>query len=182
MKEVFLGGKVAAGRVALVDDEDLEFVSQFSWHVQEIRRQGAHSVSISGPYAMTSVRRDDGSQTKRYMHSLLTGWPKVDHVNHEGLDNRRHNLRPVNLSYNAANQRLRTDGSSCYKGVHWDKSRNRWIAQIKDGSRRVRLGQFSDEIEAAFAYDQAALRIYGEYACLNFPCDEPTARRRSGGL
>jgi len=102
------------------------------------------------------------------MHSLITGWPKVDHVNHDGLDNQRHNLRPTDASLNAMNQRLRTDGSSSYKGVYWCARTLKWAAHVKVGSKRKRQ-YFESEIEAALAYDRMASEFYGKHAYLNFP-------------
>lgn len=100
------------------------------------------------------------------MHKLITGWPMTDHINHDGLDNRRENLRRTNKSLNAANQRLRTDGASLYKGVYLRKD-NLWIARVQRDGKRVYLGAFAEEIDAARAYNQAMREIYGPHAYLN---------------
>lgn len=166
MKTVPLGGKKAAGRVALVDDEDYELVMAHRWYVD----QGNHGPrrALSGPYAMTNIVRSDGRRTTLRMHRLITGWPKTDHINQDGLDNRRSNLRPASKSQNAANQRPRRGCVSPYKGVCWDRRRRKWTAQIKASGRHIYLGLFITEDDAARAYDAAAIAAWGEYACINF--------------
>jgi hypothetical protein len=91
---------------------------------------------------------------------------RVDHKDHDTLDNRRSNLRVSTRSQNSANQ-LKTRGTSKYKGVH--KLKDRWKAQIEvDGKKRY-LGSFVREEEAARAYDAAAVEAFGEFALINFP-------------
>jgi len=94
------------------------------------------------------------------------GW-EVDHANHDGLDNRRANLRLATRSQNIANQRKKR-GASSYKGVYRLRDCNRWGAQIyRNGSKR-HLGTFKDEVDAALAYDCALLEASGPFAKLNF--------------
>ena len=92
----------------------------------------------------------------------------VDHINHNGLDNRKANLRFATYSQNAWNRKKPTDsGSSKYKGVRWVKDSKKWRAVICNNNRRTHLGFFNDEKEAAAAYDTAAKKHRGEYAFLN---------------
>lgn len=171
MREIALNGKKANGRVALVDDEDYELVSVYRWHVQErVRKSLKMGFRTEGPYAMASIRLPSGKETGIFMHKLITGWPMTDHINHNGLDNRRFNLRPTNPSLNAQNQRLRTDGASRYKGVYWHKGSSKWAARIQVSGERTYLGLFEDEQEAARAYDAAVREAY-PHAFLNFPDD-----------
>lgn len=94
----------------------------------------------------------------------------VDHRNHDGLDNRRANLRVGTQADNNANQRKRSrPTSSRYKGVYWSNTYGVWIAEIKGPVGRKHLGRFEDETEAAKVYDDAALELFGEFAHLNSP-------------
>jgi AP2 domain len=159
VKTIPLYGKKAAGRVALVDDEDYELVAARRWYVFEVERNGR----TNGPYARSH---------HVFMHTLITGWPRVDHADHDGLNNQRSNLRPATTAQNNANQRPRLDSrGSRYKGVCFNRKYRRrpWYAQIRSGGVNIFLGNFATEEEAARAYDSAALERWGEFACLNFP-------------
>lgn len=103
------------------------------------------------------------------MHRLLIGAPDgicVDHANHDGLDNRRSNLRLAGQSNNSANTRRRA-GRSGFRGVHREDSR--WVAAIRVNYKTHRLGRFKQPEVAARAYDRAARRFFGSFATLNFP-------------
>ena len=159
MKTVTLSGKRGAGRVALVDDEDWPLVAPYRWCVLEFKRSGR----IAGPYAITY----NVDRTAKLMHSLITGWPLVDHRDHNGLNNRRSNLRPADASQNQANKRGTLNSSSIYKGVHWHSARRKWRAEICFRGVRRHLGSFEREDEAALAYNAAATETFGAYAYLN---------------
>lgn len=106
-----------------------------------------------------------------YLHRLIMGEPrgkKVDHINGNGLDNRRSNLRVTTHKLNLANQRAQLGRSSKYKGVAWNKRSQRWEAYIKVDGRKYNLGLFATEKAAANAYDLAALEAWGEFARPNF--------------
>jgi hypothetical protein len=100
---------------------------------------------------------------------ILPNKNRIDHKNGNGLDNRMSNLRPATGKQNVRNQRKRRRGYSKFKGVSWDKRRNKWIAQIGVNSRHLFLGYHLSEKAAAKAYDVAAREHYGEFACVNFP-------------
>ena len=160
MRTITLHGAKAAGRVALVDDEDYELVNQYHWNVWEWHGKG--------PYASTHTPRP-----QRYtlsMHRLVTGfvWAKVDHRNHNGLDNQRYNLRDGAGAKNNQNTQQRLGGSSQYKGVSWKTEISKWVVQISPPDyKQIFLGYFTDEVEAAMAYDAAAKELFGEYAYIN---------------
>jgi len=106
------------------------------------------------------------------MHRVISQPPndaEVDHINHDGLDNRRSNLRFGTHGHNLANQRYISSGTSLFRGVCWNKRHAKWEAFASWKSKTRRLGYFLDETEAAKAYDDAALESYGEFASLNFP-------------
>ena len=144
----------------LFDDIDADIVGQHVWHV---RPQGSGIY-----YAGTNIATASGRKIK-LMHILLMGRAGVDHINHNGLDNRRENLRLANQSLNNGNQRPRSGGSSKFKGVCWHKRGQKWQATIAFNSKRRGLGLFESEIDAAKAYDRAAREQWGEFALTNFP-------------
>jgi hypothetical protein len=159
MKAVPLGGKKAAGRVALVDDEDYELVMQYRWHVRE---QRSPSGIAWGPYATAGMPGDHS--TKVFMHKLLTGWPLTDHRDGNGLNNQRSNLRPATHVQNSQNRRPWAGRSSQHKGVSWHRRAGKWRADITVNGKIRYLGLFESEENAARAYTEAALATQGEYA------------------
>lgn len=125
-------------------------------------------------YAERRFNRADGTRGKASLHRDILGEEckgrLVDHINKNPLDNRRCNLRLATVSQNAMNQAKQKNRSSKYKGVNLDKSRNRvkrWRAQIKKEGKKMHLGRFLTEKEAAEAYNAAAQELFGEFASLN---------------
>lgn len=144
----------------LYDQADAELVEAHRWHVFEC-------TTVPGLF----YARTNGAVNGRKhlgMHNLLIGRALIDHINHNGLDNRRANLRPASTGQNSANSRPRTGGTSKFKGVYLVTRLNRWASRI----RGKHLGYFDDEVEAAKAYDAAAVEEFGEFAYLNFPVRE----------
>ena len=97
--------------------------------------------------------------------------PFVDHINGNRSDNRIENLRWCTSFENSCNKKKQENTSSSFKGVSWDKSRDKWMSYVFVDKRMKFLGYFTDEEDAARAYDKAAREHYGEYAKLNFPDD-----------
>jgi hypothetical protein len=112
------------------------------------------------------------------MHRFILGATdrkvKVDHKDRDGLNNQRYNLRPSTNGQNNMNSSKRSDGnSSKYKGVCWHKRYGKFQAGIKLNGRSKYLGMFTDELQAALAYDAAAREHFGEFALCNFPPKKP---------
>ena len=152
------------GLVATVDAIDFERLDALGrWHAQVKGRNSYARIDLFG----------QGSHRRVFMHSMITGWPMVDHRNGDGLDNRRQNLRPATYSQNSANRGMQSNNQSGFKGVTrtpW----GRWKAQIRKDGRDFYLGVFAEPEVAARAYDVAALDLFGEFAWTNFvPEDSP---------
>lgn len=161
------GAEVPLGRsgaVALVDAADLPLVARYRW----TRVRGGSRADPRLRYAATIIR-EGGAKRQVFMHRLLLGakvGQEVDHINHDGLDNRRVNIRLCSRAENLRNRR--SPGSlSGYRGVQEGKP-GRWNAVIMRDYRAVRIGSFGDPVAAAVAYDVAARGLHGEFALLNF--------------
>lgn len=153
------------GYVALIDEGDAERVLEHRWSAVPIGRT---------VYAQRAVKRSDGRWTSQRLHTFLTGYAVTDHRNGDGLDNRRANLRQATQGQNVCNQQMRSDNTSGFKGVTWFGTRGPWVAQIQHKRKHHSLGFYQDPAEAGRAYDEAARRLHGEHAALNFP--EPGER------
>jgi len=108
-----------------------------------------------------------------HMHQIILEVPEgmvVDHINIDGMDNRSANLRAATRAQNSRNRKkFPRPCSSKYKGVSWHKNVLKWQAEVMFEKKRIYLGYFKNEIDAAKAYDEAAKKYHGEFACLNFP-------------
>jgi len=149
------------GMEALVDDEDYELVSQYKWKIKK---------APNTFYAMRSVTRSPECSvryTTQSMHSFITGYSLCDHIDHNGLNNQRENLREATHSQNLANQPKRGVYTSNYKGVCWSTNQQKWKATISFNSKTKHLGLFDNEEDAARAYNRWAILIHGEFAAIN---------------
>jgi len=93
----------------------------------------------------------------------------VDHIDHDGLNNSRNNLRICSLAQNARNAVGNANTSSKYKGVGWHRRIKKWVATIQFNKKVYHMGYFENEIDAAKAYDKKARQLHRQFACLNFP-------------
>lgn len=159
MKEI----KLNKGYVAIVDDEDYDEVSQYTWYCK---------VDKKILYAERRTNAESRRSTilmHRFILGLRLGDKKiVDHINHDGLDNRRCNLRVCTQAQNMWNATKKDkSASSKYKGVHYKPKTNNWVAKICVHYKTIRLGVHKTEADAANAYNQAALKYHGEFAHVN---------------
>ena len=152
--------RLSQNKFALIDDEDFEELNKHEWYVCKDRKF---------LYAVRDVR----SGIKRIlvrMHREIMKPPEnmqIDHINHNGLDNRKSNLRVCTNSQNQYNQKIRKNLTSGCKGVSWKKQTKRWMAHIGINRTKKHLGYYSSEKEAAIAYNNAAKELFGDFALLN---------------
>jgi len=151
------------GFYAYVDAADYEWLSQWHWR--------AYSNGYAGRYEKRKLI---------YMHRQIMRPPPgriVDHVNGNRFDNTRLNMRNITRRQNMYNKGKHVGTASIYKGVNYDKRRNKWYARIGCGQERFYLGYVDIEAEAARAYDRKAVELFKELARLNFPEEWPPERR-----
>lgn len=149
------------GRYAIVDPDDYEEINLYRWCI----KFNGHN------YYAERTQYNSGKRKKIFMHRQITAAPKgviVDHININGLDNRKANLRFATATQNNWNSRRGCNkGTSKYKGVGWNKQRGKWRATLCNNSGKIHLGYFDNEKEAARTYDKAILEYRGEFAVLN---------------
>lgn len=144
--------KGVKGFVSKVDDEDYEILSKYKWHTNKSK-----SGSI---YARSGIG---------FIHRLVMKANKgqiIDHVDRDGLNNQKSNLRFCNRSQNACNKKSKQNGTSKYFGVYRQLNYN-WISRITYNRRLYYLGTFKIELNAALAYNKKAIELHGEFARLN---------------
>ena len=159
MKEI----KLAHGYTAIVDDDDFERIAHNAWHIRKRKRSDG---SVASVYAIRNALSADGRRTSREMHRdvmCAKYGQQVDHINGNGLDNRKENLRFCTSQENARNRRPALRGSTP-KGVSWHKRTKKWQAQIKIAGKTIYLGVYNSEHDASAAYIKAAKRHFLDFA------------------
>jgi hypothetical protein len=155
--------RLTQDKIALIDDEDYPLVSPYKWHAKR-------DVSTGRFYAYTKVfNNETRKHTRLIMHRVIMGAKRgelVDHIDRDGLNNRRSNLRIANNFLNQQNRGPEA-GTSKYKCVSFIAKTQKWRVRFKWMGKDHYLGQFDDEKEAARAYNAAILPLAGEYAVLN---------------
>lgn len=147
------------GKLARVDDGDYEWLNRSKW-------------CYNGRYAVRVVTGDDGKQHTVFMHRIIAETPYgmyTDHIDGDGLNDQRANLRICTRAENSHNRGMQANNTSGFKGVSWETNSRKWKAAMRFEGRSIRIGYYSTALEAAIAYDQAALRFHGEFARLNLP-------------
>ncbi len=152
--------QLTQGKCALVDDADYEWLNQWKWY------------AFWNGSKWYSARNERVNFKKKmiYLHRFIINAPsgiEVDHVDGDGLNCTRENMRLCTSQQNKYNIGIKSDNTSGYKGVTWNANRSKWQAQIKHGKQYKYLGLFDDLKEAARAYDVAALELHGDFARVN---------------
>ena len=145
-------------KIALVDPADYPALVRYKWCAARNGRVF---------YAITRINKQN-----IFMHRMIINPPNemvIDHIDHNGLNNRRSNLRICTKEQNTRNRKPNTSRNGKYKGVHFDKTRNKFKATIKCQEKSLSIGYYKKETEAAKAYDKKAKKLFKEFAYLNFP-------------
>ena len=155
--------KLTNGKHALVDDEDFDLLNKFNWC----------ATKITNTYYANRAIVVNGEQYQLRMHRVILGFKKgdgkqSDHINGNGLDNRRSNLRECTSQQNNFNRSANVNAKSKYKGVKQKKNK-KWEANIQFNKKKIYIGSFDNEDDAGRAYDKKATELFGDFARLNFP-------------
>lgn len=154
MKEI----KLSQGKTALVDDADFDWLNQWKWFAAKSKK------------TFYARRAKDKNQLV-HMHREILGISSEtdlmpDHIDRNGLNNQRFNLRIATITQNNSNQTIRVNKSSKYRGVSI-RDDGRWKAEIRSNKKLFHLGYFNDERDAAIAYNKKAIELRGDFANLN---------------
>ena len=157
MKEI----QLTQGKVALVDDEDFEYLNQWKWFANNMK---------GNFYAVRAITVSKCKQKSISMHRLIMKPEKenvIDHLDGNSLNNQKNNLRICTHAENMRNSKIYSNNTSGFKGVYWHKQTAKWMAYIRINNKQLHLGLFIDPKEAARAYNAAAIKHHGEFANLN---------------
>lgn len=162
--KIFVPTKKYGVQTIIIDIEDIGKYQAGSWMIWGSARH--HTLYVV--HRNNNVKTVDGYGR---FHRLIVSAPPhlvVDHINGNGLDNRKCNLRLTTQAGNNKNSSKRRNAkTSTYKGVHFDKRSSSWKTQIQKDGKRMAIGTFDTELEAVHAYNAAAEKYHGEYAKLN---------------
>ncbi len=159
--------KLTQNKFALVDDSDFEWLNQWEWYALKDSNMfyAYRHVTINKKQTIVAMHRE----ILRLEHK---DGKQIDHIDRNGLNNQRFNLRLCDYRQNQANQILRKNSSSKFKGVYWNKVCRKWQAQIGYNGKTIYLGLFTDKIEAGKVYDKKAIELFGRFANINFKAME----------
>lgn len=151
--------RLTKNQFAVVDAEDFESINQFKWTCISDK---------TNSYAVRSTY-DGGVKRRIHMHSVVLGvfGSEIDHINGNGLHNYKSNLRLCSRTQNMQNRSCNLKSTSKHKGVSRRKVDGKYVAQIQFNHKGIYLGLFESELEASIAYNNAAIKYFGEFARLN---------------
>lgn len=150
-------------KIALVDDEDYEKVRYFRWYAY-------YDPAMRSFIPQRNITEEDGTRRTIYLHRFVMNAPKgsvVDHIDHDTLNCQKSNLRICTHAQNMLNRRVYKNNKTGFKGVEWRPEKNKFVARIRADNKKIHLGYFTDKVEAAKAYNTAAIKYHGEFANLN---------------
>jgi hypothetical protein len=157
MKEI----QLTQGKVALVDDDLFEYLNQWKWCANN--KNGKF-------YVVRNITVSKNKQNSIFMHRFIMKPDKgmvIDHLDGNPLNNQKNNLRICTHAENMRNSKISINNKSGYKGVSYQEDRNNYRASIKFNNKKINIGDFIDPIDAARAYNAAALKYHGEFAHIN---------------
>jgi hypothetical protein len=168
--------KLQGGEIAFIDDEDMELVAQFCdyWYARPIYRDHHLHIPICTIPEHNHIEVVASNKKQTRLHRLITGFDNIYHIDYDGLNNKKENLElsgAVQTAISSPKKIYRGKNiTSSYKGVSWNKSTEKWKAQIHLNGETIIIGYFKSEKVAARAYDKEAKKIYWKYnPYLNFP-------------
>jgi hypothetical protein len=154
--------QLTQGKVAIVDDDMYDYLMQWKWFASKQKNDKF--------YVGRSIPVSKNKQTIIYMHRFIMKPNKgmvIDHLDGNPLNNQKNNLRICTNAENTRNSKININNKSGYKGVSYQENRNNYRAQIEFNNKKINIGDFIDPIDAAKAYNAAAVKYHGEFANLN---------------
>ena len=150
------------GKVAIVDDEDFDYLNQFKWLANKQKNDKF--------YVGRNIPVSNKKQSKIWMHRFIMNPEKgmvIDHLDGNPLNNQKNNLRICTHAENMRNSKIPKNNTSGFKGVSFVKKHNTYESSIRINNIKIYLGYYIDPKDAAKAYNDAALKYHGEFANLN---------------
>lgn len=157
------------GKFAIVDEDDYEWLSQYKWYAYKDKKSKTY-------YARRNIWTGKKKQTAIQMHRMVMGCsPKdgktVDHINFDGLDNRKVNLQAVPRQINIHRRLRQKNNHTGYIGIQWKKKKKWWEAWVTLDKKKTYCGHSKDPREAAGKRDKVVAEYYEKNAILNFPLE-----------
>jgi len=159
---------LSKGKFAIVDDDDFEYLSKFKWYYV-FKKRSRNGYAVRDFSRNIEIIKEFGvSHVTMHRFIIKPSRNKlVDHVNGDGLDNRKSNLRECTHTQNNGNFLLGSRNRSGYKGVSWHKTTKKWRASLMTKEKQIYLGLFINPKDAAAAYNREAIKYFGDFARIN---------------